>query len=104
MSETKKKGKNEKSAQQTPPSNPPKTIADLGPGDDAYVKEVNTSPAIRQRLLDMGFVTNCKIKVERLAPTGDPIWIRVKNYQLSLRKKEAIGVLIELAELPTAAQ
>jgi ferrous iron transport protein A len=33
--------------------------------------------------------------VEKIAPLGDPIEITVKNYNLSLRKKEAEGILLE---------
>ena len=34
------------------------------------------------------------IDVERRAPSGDPIWIRMKGFQLSLRREEASGVLV----------
>jgi ferrous iron transport protein A len=35
--------------------------------------------------------------VERIAPLGDPIWIRLRGYQLSLRKHEAANVFVEVA-------
>ncbi len=34
----------------------------------------------------------------KVAPLGDPIEIAVKNYKLSLRKKEAEGILLEVEE------
>jgi ferrous iron transport protein A len=36
------------------------------------------------------------VRVEKVAPLGDPIEITVKNYNLSLRKKEAEGILLEV--------
>jgi len=35
---------------------------------------------------------NTPVFVERKAPGGNPIWIRLKGFQLSLRKEEAAGV------------
>lgn len=73
---------------------PTRSIADLTPGDHARVKQVNGSGAIRQRLLDMGILPDTLVEVERIAPTGDPIWIKVQGFQLSLRQKEAAAVLV----------
>ena len=69
-------------------------ISKLRPGQRARVHGVGGSGAIRQRLLDMGLVPDADIEIERLAPTGDPIWIRLDGYQLSLRKSEAATVLV----------
>jgi ferrous iron transport protein A len=48
----------------------------------------------RQRLLEMGLTIGAECSVVRFAPMGDPIDIKVRGYQLSLRKKEAAGVRI----------
>ena len=45
--------------------------------------------------MDMGVLVGEEITVEKVAPLGDPIEITVKNYNLSLRKKEAEGILLE---------
>jgi Fe2+ transport system protein FeoA len=34
------------------------------------------------------------VAVERVAPTGDPMWIRIRGFNLSLRKDEAQGILV----------
>jgi Fe2+ transport system protein FeoA len=51
-------------------------------------------PEQRQRLLEMGLTVGASFEVVRFAPLGDPIDIKVRGYHLSLRKKEASGVLV----------
>jgi ferrous iron transport protein A len=36
----------------------------------------------------MGFDNGCEIKVERVAPLGDPYMVTVKGYNLALRRKD----------------
>ncbi len=76
------------------PSEETMTLLKLEPGEEGRVKQVNAEGAIRQRLLDMGLLPDVTLRVERLAPTGDPIWISCKGSQLALRRKEAESVLI----------
>ena len=70
------------------------SIAQLKPGDSARVTQVNGTGAVRQRLLDMGILPDVTVEVERVAPAGDPIWIKLQGFQLSLRLKEASSVLV----------
>lgn len=70
------------------------SVADLKPGQSGLVRQVNAKGAIRQRLLDMGVLPDESIQVERVAPSGDPVWIRIGGYQLSLRQAEAKAVLL----------
>jgi DtxR family Mn-dependent transcriptional regulator len=53
---------------------------------------------IKQRLMEMGLIPGTIIQVERLAPLGDPVEIRVKGYLISLRRDEASSLLVELIE------
>lgn len=46
------------------------------------------------KLMEMGCVPGEMVKVEQIAPLGDPISIWVSGYSLSLRLDEAEGVLI----------
>jgi ferrous iron transport protein A len=46
--------------------------------------------------MDMGVLRGEVVKVEKVAPLGDPIEIIVKNYRLSLRKSEAAGIGVEV--------
>jgi DtxR family Mn-dependent transcriptional regulator len=74
---------------------PTRSLSELKPGERARVAQVNGSGAIRQRLLDMGLLPNVQIEVERVAPTGSPIWIKLGGFQLSLRPNEADAVMVE---------
>jgi Fe2+ transport system protein FeoA len=68
------------------------TLSNLKPGQVGEVTEVRAHGAIRQRLLDMGILPGAIVKVERLAPNGDPVWIRLQGSQLALRRHEAESV------------
>lgn len=70
------------------------SISDLQPGQSGRVTKVNGHGAIRQRLLDMGVFPRVEIEVERVAPAGDPIWIKLQGYQISLRLNEAASVMV----------
>jgi DtxR family transcriptional regulator, Mn-dependent transcriptional regulator len=64
-------------------------LAALEPGETGRVWQVKAKGAVRQRLLDMGLLPGATISVERRAPSGDPVWIRLHGYQLSIRRTEA---------------
>ncbi len=66
-----------------------RSVADLKPGQKGRVTQVSGEGPIRRRLLDMGILPDTTIELERVAPTGDPIWIKLEGMQLSLRRKEA---------------
>ena len=48
-----------------------------------------------RRLMEMGLTRGAKFEVLRYAPMGDPIEIRVRGYNLSLRKSEAAEIQVE---------
>lgn len=60
------------------------------------VVQVEPQSKIRRRIMDMGIVKGTEIVVEGKAPMGDPIEVRVRGYNLSLRKNEAIDIIVEL--------
>jgi ferrous iron transport protein A len=45
----------------------------------------------------MGLVRGSDVRVERVAPLGDPIEIKIKGYSLSLRKEDAEKIEVEIA-------
>jgi ferrous iron transport protein A len=47
------------------------------------------------KLMEMGCVPGEKIRVEQIAPLGDPISITVAGYNLSLRLNEASAIIVE---------
>ncbi len=65
------------------------TLTSLKRGGKASILSIAGSGGIRRRLLDMGVTAGTVVEVERVAPLGDPIEIKVKGYHLTLRKEEA---------------
>lgn len=72
-----------------------KYLHELKPGNKGKVVKVG-GEIMQRRLLDMGLVPGSEIEVERVAPLGDLIEIKLKGYHLSLRKQEAMNVLLEI--------
>lgn len=58
-------------------------------GETVTVSKINSSGAIKRRIMDMGLVKNVKLTVRKVAPLGDPIEITVRGYELSIRKEDA---------------
>ena len=69
-------------------------VRKLKPGEKGRVARVEGSGPIRQRLLNMGIMSNVIVEMERISPAGDPVWIRFQGMQLSLRKKEAESIVL----------
>ena len=72
-----------------------KTLNELKVGDQGRIIRIGgDSEGLKRRLLDMGVIPGNIVKVEKVAPLGDPIDIFVKNYHLSLRKNEAAQIVV----------
>ncbi len=71
-------------------------LAQLTPGQRGRITTIGAIGPMRRRLMDMGLLPGEEIKVEKVAPLGDPIEVTVKSYNLSLRKKEAEGIAVEV--------
>lgn len=70
-------------------------LGDCKPGERAKICCHHSQGAIRQRLLDLGFVPESEVVVVRRAPLGDPIQCKVANYNVTLRRSEASLIEIE---------
>ena len=44
---------------------------------------------LHHRLLDMGLIPRTEVTLQKIAPMGDPIQIRVRGYELTLRIEDA---------------
>jgi ferrous iron transport protein A len=71
-------------------------LARLHPGQRGKITAIGAIGPLKRRLMDMGVLVGEEVKVEKVAPLGDPIEIIVKNYRLSLRKSEAAGIGVEV--------
>lgn len=74
------------------------TLSQLTPGDSAKVIKVRGGGSIQRRIIDMGVVTGTVIEMLKFAPLGDPVEVRVKGFNLTLRKAEAEFIEIECSE------
>ena len=72
------------------------TLDKLSPGQTALVKAIRTkNSSLRNKLLSMGLVAGTSIQVVCVAPLGgDPMEIKARGYNLSLRLGEANSVEI----------
>ena len=67
-------------------------------GHEAVITTVGGEGSLRCRLLDMGLIPKTRVRVEKIAPLGDPMELRVRGYALSLRKEDAREIQVEVAE------
>ena len=70
-------------------------LSDLKPGAKARITKLHGRGPTVKRLVDMGAGPGTVVRVERVAPLGDPIEIKIKGYNLSLRKMEAHDIEVE---------
>lgn len=70
-------------------------LSELRPGQEAVINEFDNSD-IFLKLMEMGCVPGEKIFLEKIAPLGDPISIKISGYSLSLRLNEAEHILVTL--------
>ena len=54
--------------------------------------------ALRLRFLDMGLIPKTRVTVMKTAPMGDPIEIRLRGYELTIRKEEAMKIEVKTEE------
>ncbi len=72
-----------------------KTLRDLAPGQSGIILSVGSrSGAVKRRLVDMGLTPGTQVTVRRVAPFGDPIEVRIRGYELSLRREDACQIVI----------
>jgi Fe2+ transport system protein FeoA len=74
----------------------PSKLKDLKPGQRCKIVKVRGQGATNKRILEMGVTPGSVIELERVAPLGDPIDVKVRGYHLSLRKEEADGIDVEI--------
>jgi len=70
-------------------------LDELAPGTSARVVRIAASEVVRRRLTEMGLIRGTRIRLERVAPPGDPLEITVCGYRLSLRRDEARLVTVD---------
>ena len=71
------------------------TLNELQIGQTAVITEVGGEGALRCRLLDMGLIPRTAVTLQKVAPMGDPIEIRVRGYELTLRVEDARNIQVK---------
>ena len=70
-------------------------LDNLAIGKSAVIVSVGGTGALRQHFLDMGLIQGVEVTVVKYAPMGDPIEIKIHDYELTLRKEDAQKIEIK---------
>ena len=71
------------------------TLNDLAPGQSGIILSVgNQSGAVKRRLVDMGLTPGTRVQVTKVAPLGDPLEVSLRGYELSLRRSDALQIVM----------
>lgn len=73
------------------------TLNELKTGSSGIITAVGGDGPLRCRLLDMGLIPHTRATLQKVAPMGDPIEIRVRGYELTLRVEEAQKIEVKEA-------
>lgn len=71
------------------------SLAHLPIGAEAKVSAVHGNNAVTRRLMEMGVVPGVAVRVVKTAPFGCPLEIRVRGYNLALRRSEAESISVK---------
>lgn len=72
-----------------------RTVDDLKPGETGVVKKHRVRGSLGKHLREMGLINGTPVKLERKAPLGYPVEIRIQGFSLALRKEEAQAIELE---------
>jgi len=72
------------------------SLDELAVGQCGCIQGIAGSDALVQRLLEMGLLEGEPVEVVGFAPLGDPMEIRLRDYRLSLRRREAACITVNL--------
>jgi Fe2+ transport system protein FeoA len=72
-----------------------KTLANLAPNEAGRICAITGVDGLSQRLAEMGFTLGQTVRVIRFAPLGDPIQVRIRGFNLALRRNEARRIVLD---------
>jgi ferrous iron transport protein A len=70
-----------------------RTLADLKPGESATIHHF-ADDDISQKLMEMGCLPGCRVRMTNVAPLGCPICLLVDRSLLTIRREAAAQVVI----------
>ena len=71
------------------------TLDELQVGKDAVIQSVGGEGALRRHFLDMGLIPGTEVTLMKVAPMGDPVELKIRGYELTLRKADAARIEIQ---------
>lgn len=71
------------------------TLNELKVGQSGVITAVGGDGPLCCRLLDMGLIPRTAVRLQKVAPMGDPIEIRVRGYELTLRVEDAMNIQVK---------
>ncbi|MBQ4641269.1 MAG: ferrous iron transport protein A [Oscillospiraceae bacterium] len=71
------------------------TINQLEIGQQGIIDTVGGEGALRLRFLDMGLIPGTRVHLQKVAPMGDPIQIRIRGYELTIRREDAAKITLQ---------
>ncbi len=74
------------------------TLRMLRPGQNAVIKKITVGGELGRRIRDMGLVPVASFMVMGRAPLKDPVEIKLRGYNLTLRNNEADHILVQAGE------
>lgn len=72
-----------------------KTLKEVTVGETVKVVKLHGQGAVKRRIMDMGLTKGVEVFVRKVAPLGDPVEVKVRGYELSLRKEDAGMIEVE---------
>ena len=72
-----------------------RSLRDVSIGETVKVVKIHGEGAIKRRIMDMGITRHVEIYVRKVAPLGDPMELKVRGYELSIRKADAEMIEVE---------
>ena len=73
----------------------PETLDKLPVGKDAIIDSVRCAEtSLRKHILDMGLTPGTEVTLVKCAPMGDPLELRLRGYELTLRKADAAHIYL----------
>jgi len=74
------------------------SLADLRPGQAAKILAIHCERRMSRRLMEMGLLPGTEVRIVRVAPLGDPLELRLRDYSLSVRRSEAAKITVQPEE------
>ena len=74
------------------------SLKETGIGETVWIVKLHGEGAVKRRIMDMGLTKGTPVYVRKRAPLGDPIELRVRGYERSIRGQDAAMIEVEERE------